>query len=129
MLLFSSVPVPLNAQPSGSDAPKAILHNLRDIRTALNSCLKPPLIKEAFAGMQITVRFSFDAHGGIQGKPRFTYFSPGAPEAVKAAYERALLNSLGRCTPLSFSPDLGAAIAGQPYFIRYIEKRVQSGDT
>jgi hypothetical protein len=127
-LLISLGKVPINAQPTDSDPSKVVLHNLRDIKAALNSCMKPPPIKEAFAGMQMTVRFSFDAHGGIQGQPRITYFSAGAPEKVRIAYERALLDSLSRCTPLSFSPDLGAAIAGQPYFVRFIEKRVRSGD-
>jgi hypothetical protein len=64
--------------------------------------------------MQMTVRFSFNVTGEID---------PGAPEQVRAAYERALLDSLNYCTPLPFSPDLGAAIAGQPYVLRFIESR------
>lgn len=126
LLLPSLLFVPTKAQPSVSAEPK--LHNLRDIRKALSSCLKPPPIQEAYPGMQMTLRFSFNGEGGIEDKPRITYPTPGASKQVRAAYERALLESLKRCIPLPFSPDLGAAVAGQPYVIRFIEKRLPSGE-
>ena len=97
------------------------LHSMRDIGMALRSCMRPPPI--AYPGMQMTVRFSFNVTGGIENGPRITYSTPGAPEQVRAAYERALLDSLNHCTPLPFSADLGAAIAGQPYVLRFIENR------
>lgn len=100
----------------------AELNTLRDVNKALWSCMKPPRI--AYPGMQMTLRFSFDVAGRIQNKPRVTYFTPGTPEAVRTAYEDALRESLDHCTPLPFSHDLGAAIAGQPYTIRYIERRL-----
>jgi hypothetical protein len=55
--------------------------------------------------------------------PRFTYVTHGVPEEVRMAYERAMLVSLSRCTPLEFSPELGAAFACQPYYLRFIEYR------
>jgi hypothetical protein len=73
--------------------------------------------------MQMTLRFSFNGKGEIAGKPRITYSTPGAPNEARAAYERALLDSLDHCTPLPFSSDLAAAIAGQPYVFRFIERR------
>jgi hypothetical protein len=117
------------AQSSVSDSSKPKLHNLRDISRALSACLKPPPIQEAYPGMEMTLRFSFNGEGGIEDKPRITYSTPGAPKKVRAAYERALLDSLSQCTPFPFSPDLGAAMAGQPYVIRYIEKRFRPGES
>ena len=64
---------------------------LRDVSKALTSCLKPPPIQEAYPGMEMTLRFSFNRDGGIEHKPRITYSTPGAPNKVRAAYERALL--------------------------------------
>jgi hypothetical protein len=108
-------------QQQTADGP--MLNTLRDIREALRRCLAPPPVEAAFPRMRIAVRFSFNGHGAIQGEPRITYATPGVPDQVRQAYERALLDGLARCTPLRFSPELGAAFAGQPYTIRFIEYR------
>lgn len=121
LLLLSSSTVLAKAQT------KPTLNTLQDIGRALNSCLRPPPIHDAYPGMQMTLRFSFNGMGGIENKPRITYSTPGAPAKVRAAYERALLDSLNRCTPFPFSPDLGAAVAGQPYVFRFIENRFRPG--
>jgi hypothetical protein len=128
LLWFSLLCAPTKAQPSISDPLKPKLRNLRDVSKALTSCLKPPPIQEAYPGMEMTLRFSFNRDGGIEHKPRITYSTPGAPNKVRAAYERALLDSLNYCTPLPFSPNLGAALAGQPYVIRFIENRLRPGE-
>jgi len=78
------------------------LHTLRDISRALSSCLRPPPFEDAYPGMQMTLRFSFNSAGGIEDKPRITYSTPGAPAKVRVAYERALLDSLINCTPFHF---------------------------
>jgi hypothetical protein len=103
------------------------LHTLRDISKALSSCLRPPPFQDAYPGMQMTLRFSFNGAGGVEDRPRITYSTPGAPAKVRVAYERALLDSLISCTPLPFSPELGAAVAGQPYVFRFIENRFKPG--
>ena len=72
---------------------------------------------------QVTVRLSFNARGEIQGQPRFTYVTPGVPDEVRAAYESAIADLLRKCTPLAFSSELGAAFAGKPYYLHFIEKR------
>jgi hypothetical protein len=52
-----------------------------------------------------------------------TYATPSAPEQVQTAYRRAILDSVSRCTPLTFAPELGEAFAGQPYYVRFIDNR------
>ncbi len=73
--------------------------------------------------MRITLRLSFNRKGEVLGQPQVTYATPNAPEQVQRAYRRAILDSVNRCTPLTFAPELGEAFAGQPYYVRFIDNR------
>ena len=55
------------------------------------------------------------------GPPRFAYIKPNSPP-TKAEYKTAISDALKRCTPLSFSPELGATIAGVPIILRFDER-------
>ena len=90
---------------------------------ALQACWRPPPIEEAHPGMEVTLVFSFNRDGAVMGEPRFTYSSRAASTRVKAAYQRAVVETLNRCNPLRFTPEAGAAIAGHPFAVRFIDGR------
>jgi hypothetical protein len=99
------------------------LNSLRDLFGALRACWTPPVLDEGRAGMEVSVRLSFDRSGNIIGTPRFTYTTPGAPQEQRDLYRRAVVDSLTRCTPLPLTKGLGGAIAGRPIAIRYVDDR------
>jgi hypothetical protein len=108
-----------NAPASDSDK----LDTLRDLFAALRACWAPPPLEDGRAGMEVSVRLSFDRAGNIIGKPRFTYATPAASQEQRELYRRAVIESLERCTPLPLTKGLGGAIAGRPIAIRYIDNR------
>jgi hypothetical protein len=99
------------------------LNTLRDLFGALRACWTPPALDHARAGMEISVRLSFDRFGNIIGAPRFTYATRDASDEQRELYRRAVVDSLARCTPLPLTKGLGGAIAGRPIAIRYIDNR------
>jgi hypothetical protein len=99
------------------------LNTLRDLFGALRACWTPPALDHARAGMEISVRLSFDRFGNIIGSPRFTYATRDASDEQRELYRRAVVDSLARCTPLPLTQGLGGAIAGRPIAIRYIDNR------
>jgi hypothetical protein len=90
---------------------------------ALRQCWEPPANSKAKPGTQMTVRFSFKRTGELMGPPRVTYTTPGTQPAVKDVYRNAITASLDRCGPMRFSKKFGAAIAGNPISIRYVDDR------
>jgi hypothetical protein len=73
--------------------------------------------------MEISVRLSFNRAGAILGEPRFTFLTRGVSPQVKATYQRAVVATLNRCTPLRLTPQLGGALAGRPFRIHFIDTR------
>lgn len=110
---------------AGADAkkPDGDLNSLRDLRTALHACWKPPMPDEALAGMQMSVRLAFNSAGQLMGRPRITFATPTASPRVREVYFDAITQSLQACAPLSFTKGLAGAIAGRPIFIRIIHDR------
>jgi hypothetical protein len=105
------------------DPPPEKLNTIRDVFTAFCACWRPPPESEARAGMEVTVRLSFNRNGEVLGEPRFTFVTPDVSNEVKAVYKRAVANTLSRCTPLAFTPALGNALAGRPIALRFIDDR------
>jgi len=105
--------------PTRADA----LDTIQDVFAALRACWLPPSATDARRGTEITVVLSFTRTGEILGEPRFTYFTRGLPPQTRAAYQRAVVDALKRCSPLPFSPKLGGALAGRPFSIRFIDNR------
>jgi hypothetical protein len=104
-------------------APEGELDSIRELFAALRACWGPPDAAAARSGMMISVRFAFKRNGEIIGKPRVTYSTRDAPAETKGIYRDAVMTSLERCAPLRFSPRLGAALAGRPIALRFIENR------
>jgi hypothetical protein len=101
----------------------ALANRLDEIGPLLSRCLQMPDYDVARPGMQITVRLAFTRDGAILGEPRFTFTTPGVSPEVRAAYQRAVVDMLNRCTPLPITKELGNAIAGRPFVIPIVETR------
>ena len=104
-------------------APEGPVSSIRDLFAALRTCWEPPPLSEALPGMQMSVRFSFKRTGELVGPPRVTYTSSEADPDTRRSYGRAVDAALERCTPMPFSKEMGAAIAGRPIAIRFIDDR------
>ena len=110
-------------EPDRGQRPTKQLNTLRDVFAAVHACWLPPPMDQAHEGMEISVQLSFTRDGGILGEPRFTYQTRGVTQQVRTAYQRAVAATLARCTPLRFTPDLGGALAGRPFAIRFTDNR------
>ena len=109
---------------------KSMVHNLREIQEALTTCMQPLAVADPYQTIRITARLGFNARGQPLGSPQFTYVTPNVTEQIKSEYKRAVSDSLTRCTPLPFSPELGATIAGVPLILLFDERglmRVRAG--
>jgi hypothetical protein len=120
-------PQPDKVEPAPApDAPpldgRKLLNRLDEIGPLLSKCLQLPADSIARPGMRVTLRLAFTRDGAILGEPRFT-FTTSAPPDVKAAYQRAAVDMLNRCTPLPITKELGGAIAGRPFVIPIVDTR------
>ena len=111
---------PPEARPA---RPAEALNTLQELFSALEACWEPPPLDQSRPGTEITIRFSLTRAGEILGEPRFTYSTPSLPAEIKTAYQRAIAETLKRCTPFSLSSGLGGAIAGRPISTRFIDDR------
>ena len=117
----------IESMPSETDRakyqkPDHDLDTIGDLFAALRTCWSPPS-DNARAGMQMSVRFSFNNAGSLIGPPRLTYATAGVPAAVRTTYVDAINSSLKACLPLKFSSGLAGALAGRPIAIRYVDNR------
>lgn len=101
---------------------KATIDRPRQAADQLAACWSPPLPPPGET-VEITMRFSFNRHGGIVGSPRITYVkAPGAdPEAVRESLRAAIKT----CAPLRFSKSMAASAPGYPISIRFIGRRAE----
>ena len=109
MWLASTPQVP--AQPQQLDT-------LKDVFAKLHSCWQPPSYSRANP-MDITVVVSFNRAGAILGQPKITYESGNPSDNDRIAYRVAVMETLQRCTPLSFTEGLGGAVAGRPFAVTF----------
>lgn len=114
--------VPSEADRAKYRKPDHDLDTIGDLFAALRSCWSPPS-DHARAGMQMSVRFSFNKAGGLIGPPRLTFATPGVSPEIRTTYLDAINSSLKACLPLKFTGGLGGALAGRPIAIRYVDNR------
>lgn len=86
----------------------------RQVGEHLAACWSPPADDS-----EISVRVAFDRNGALIGTPRVTYVKPGTG-ADRAAVTRSLQQAFAGCLPLRFTRDLGSAIAGRPFSLRFV---------
>lgn len=100
----------------------ARINTLTELSAALQACWQPSA-EQSVAGAQITVRLSFKRDGDLVGPPRLTFRTPGLTGDQQNAYFKAVVDSLRRCVPAPVSAAFGAAIAGRPLTVRFIDTR------
>ena len=67
---------------------------------------------------------SFRRDGSIFGKPRITYIkAAGGTDGEAALATSIYAAAIAACSPLRFTPSLGAAIAGRTFLIRFVANR------
>jgi hypothetical protein len=69
--------------------------------------------------IEVTVRLSFSSAGAVIGEPRITYIRAPAGPGFREKIAASILAAIRACTPLPFTPSLGAAIAGRMFAIRF----------
>ena len=109
-------------------APEGPVNSIRDLFAALRACWEPPPLTESFRGMEMSVRFSFKRTGELVAPPRVTYTSKEAAPEIRRSYGQAVDAAIGRCTPMPFSKEMGAAVAGRPIAVRFVDERSETGD-
>ena len=75
------------------------------------------------AGDQVTVQLSFRRDGTVFGSPRINFAHASGGPTSDAALRASILTAVSACTPLPFTPRLGANIAGQVFVVRFIAPR------
>jgi hypothetical protein len=115
--------VTIASKAENGHAPEGSVNSIRDLYATLRTCWEPPPLNEAFSGMEMSVRFSFKRTGELVAPPRVTYTNSAADPDARRIYGRAIDAAIGRCTPMPFSKSMGAAIAGQPISIRFVDNR------
>jgi hypothetical protein len=124
-LAFALPAQPVSAQAARRAAPpRHPLNTLADIRRAFRGCWRWPPLSAIKIGMDLTALLSFKSDGEVFGA-RITYQSRNVSADERALYYGALLRAIARCTPLPFTPSLGAAIAGHPLIFRFRDTRKQ----
>jgi hypothetical protein len=119
-------PTAASAQGQSEDS-KPELHSRYDMQRALIDCLESVRVPECGLEIRFTVRFTFNAHGAFEGLPRLTYAAPPMANEIREKYEKAIVETLGRCTPLNFSRDFGSSVAGTPLLLRFVRSRTCYG--
>ncbi len=110
----------LASAPAGAEPAPVNLPN--DVPRAIAACWQPP-----HEGDEITLRMSFRRDGSVFGKPRITYMKAAGGPDGQADLANSLFAALKTCTPLRFTPSLGAAIAGRVFLIRFVAPRRTRG--
>jgi hypothetical protein len=100
------------AQP----AERGPLDKIADIGPAIRACWRPP---EDGSGMELTLVFSLDRGGAVQGKPRISYSKLRGDPDQQRRFVASVLAALAACTPLEITASLGGAIAGRPFAMRF----------
>jgi hypothetical protein len=94
---------------------RPLVTRVHGIATGIAACWRPP-----HANDQVTVRASFTRDGAIIGEPRIVFAQSSGGAASDAALANSMKAAIRECTPLHFSAQLGSAIAGQVFDIRFI---------
>jgi hypothetical protein len=114
----------LQKSAAAQDTSQSQLHSLQEVGEALSACMEPLAGTDPDQEIRITVRLGFNAGGQPLGPPRLTHLAPEVSDQTKSDYKRAVSDAIKRCTPLSFSHQLGGLIAGVPLILVFDEHKL-----
>ena len=91
-------------------------NTLMDIRRQFSACLEGTPIE---TGSVITITFAMKRDGSLLGKPRISYSHFNGDAVARRRFVEDVHHALNSCLPLKITPALGAAIAGQIFFVTF----------
>ena len=91
-------------------------NTLMDIRRQFSACLESTPIDK---GSVITITFAMKRDGSLLGKPRISYSHFNGDVEARRRFVEDVHYALNSCLPLKITPALGAAIAGQIFFVTF----------
>ena len=91
-------------------------NTLMDIRRQFSACLEGTPIEK---GSVITITFAMKRDGSLLGKPRISYSHFNGDAVSRRRFVEDVHHALNSCLPLKITPALGAAIAGQIFFVTF----------
>ncbi|MGA7329362.1 MAG: hypothetical protein WBX25_33985 [Rhodomicrobium sp.] len=103
------------AGPAEAGSSSQPINSPREIGGRIAGRWTPPRTVEM---LEVTVRLSFSRTGAVIGEPRVTYIKAPDEGGLKEKIKTSVLAAIKACTPLPFTPSLGAAIAGHMLSIR-----------
>jgi hypothetical protein len=98
------------------------IDRLGQVFQALQGCWNLPLGASG-SGQEATLRLAFRRDGTVLGEPRVTFYRPGQGTDGRGDFIRSVRTALTQCSPLPFSDAFGAANAGRPFNLRFIDPR------
>ena len=90
----------------------------REIGERIGRCWTPPEMVPPQV-LEVTVRLSFSRTGSVIGEPRITYIRVPDQAGFRDKIKASVFAAIKACSPLPFTPALGAAIAGRMFAIRF----------
>ena len=108
LLLAAAIP------PTGAQAQ---LDRLQDLRAAIIACWAPPATS---VRLEMTVRFSLDRRGAMNGPPAVTHVKLGADQNTNREFIASVLAAFTRCTPVEFSPSFADMASGRVLTMRFV---------
>ncbi len=97
-------------------------NTLMDIRRQFSACLEGTPIEKRSV---ITITFAMKRDGSLLGKPRISYSHFEGDAEARRRFVQDVHHALNSCLPLNITPALGAAIAGQLFFITFNGSELQ----
>jgi hypothetical protein len=93
------------------------INSIRDIAPKIGSCWHPPHTDD-----EVTIRLSFTREGTLIGRPRVSFMKVSGKSGPDLEVELAnsILKAVYDCTPLQFTPEFGASVAGRVIAIRFV---------
>ena len=109
-----------NANPA---RPVSRVNTLQELSAAFAACWSPPPADRERAPVDVIFQVSFKRSGELFGKPRIVEFvRPVTPEE-RERYYAAVAETIDRCSPMPFTDQMGAAVAGRVFRVNFIDLR------
>ncbi len=118
MLLFCFIAFPSTCTEALAQANGPPLNLPGQIGGRIAQCWKAPPAQAAQV-IEVTVRLSFSSAGVPIGEPRVVYIRAPAEPGLREKIVASIRAAVRACTPLPFTPSLGAGIAGRMLAIRF----------